>query len=316
MTHISPHNKPLVSVLIPVRNGGDYLHSSITSALAQTYPEIEIIISNNHSTDFSQDIIAGFDKPRIKKIKPPRSLTMTENWNYTLAHAKGKYAVLLGADDILHADFVAERIAYHESNPEVFLSSSPHNVIDENGAITSVGDSALRGLLNREQLIPLLLQGNPLNILTVFFKIENTESRNTPTFPDQYFSDWALWLEMILAHNYVYFFDHICCDYRIHSASMTSATGTSKWNLEFIKLTSNFFNLHYKQLSSLGFDREDVQKKQTSNLWLGAQRALRDGEWTTAYQLWSYYRRYHSMLDLISGLVNELRHKLPNALRK
>lgn len=307
---------PLASILIPVRNGGDHLQVAIASALVQTYPNIEIIISNNHSTDFSGDVITGFDNSNILKIKPPRSFTMTENWNYTLAHAKGKYAVLLGADDILHADFVAERIAYHESHPEVFLSSSPHNVIDENGTITSVGDSALRGLYNRKQLIPRLLKGNPLNILTVFFKIESDESKPKVIFPDhKFFPDWALWLEMILNHNYVYFFDRICCDYRVHSGSITSSIGASQWTLEATKLSTVFLKNHERKLADLGFEIELVQKDLTSNLWLCAQRAFRDGEWNIGWELWNHYRRFHSICDFATSLLKELLRKLPNALK-
>src|SRR5687768_685276 len=96
-------NTPLVSVVTPVYNTGEYLEEAIRSVLAQSYSNLEYIICNNHSTDASGEIAARYSSldPRIRVVQPPRFLPQAENFNFALQQIspESRYCKMLLADD-------------------------------------------------------------------------------------------------------------------------------------------------------------------------------------------------------------------------
>ena len=74
---------PLVSIIIPVFNQNEaHLRDCIDSALGQSYNNIEIIISDNHSTNGASGIIAGYHSDKIQKVRPPIFLDMTGSFAF------------------------------------------------------------------------------------------------------------------------------------------------------------------------------------------------------------------------------------------
>ena len=66
---------PLVSVVVPTFNRSRYLAGALRSALAQTYANIEVIVSDDASTeDVYRTTVAGFSDPRIKYVRNPVNL--------------------------------------------------------------------------------------------------------------------------------------------------------------------------------------------------------------------------------------------------
>ena len=61
---------PLISVIMPVRNGERFLHEAIASILGQTYQDFELIIIDDYSSDRTPEILQSFQDPRISVIKP------------------------------------------------------------------------------------------------------------------------------------------------------------------------------------------------------------------------------------------------------
>jgi len=68
------------SIILPVRNGGDYVKECIHSLLNQTYTLYDIIVLDNCSTDGTVEWIESLYDPRIKIIRSDRSLSIEENW--------------------------------------------------------------------------------------------------------------------------------------------------------------------------------------------------------------------------------------------
>jgi len=91
---------PLVTVVIPVFNQrGDFLRQCIESVLGQDYPNLEVIVSDNHSDNGSREVIESFADPRLHVIRPPRHLPMVQHWAYATSHARGEYLSMMGSDD-------------------------------------------------------------------------------------------------------------------------------------------------------------------------------------------------------------------------
>ncbi len=98
---------PLVTIGIPTYNRADnYLKHVLKSAINQTYPNIEIIVSDNCSTDDTETVVKKFSNPRIKYFKQANNIGPLNNFDFALEQAKGNYFLLLPDDDLIDEDFV------------------------------------------------------------------------------------------------------------------------------------------------------------------------------------------------------------------
>lgn len=88
-----------VTVAIPTFNRLELLKRSVESALSQGYEDLEIIISDNASTDGTQKYLQGLSDPKIKVLLNAENLGMVANWDRCLNSATGTYFLLLSDDD-------------------------------------------------------------------------------------------------------------------------------------------------------------------------------------------------------------------------
>lgn len=101
---------PLVSLIIAVRNAVGTVERSLTSAFAQTHPNIEIVVIDGASTDGTREIVAGHAARLAWWCSEPDS-GIADAWNKGLARTAGGIVVLLNADDELHSEFCARAAA-------------------------------------------------------------------------------------------------------------------------------------------------------------------------------------------------------------
>lgn len=92
----------MFSVLLPTRNGGEFLDGCIRSILAESYQNMELLVSDNANTDQTQQVLACYrpDK-RLRVIRLDKPVCVTDNWNAALAASSGKYVLMMGDDDCL-----------------------------------------------------------------------------------------------------------------------------------------------------------------------------------------------------------------------
>lgn len=114
-------NNILVTVLMPVYNGEEYLHQAIDSILNQTFTNFEFIIINDGSTDNTLSIIQSYNDQRIKLINNPQNLKLIKSLNIGIDNAKGKYIVRMDADDVSLPNRIMEQVKFMEQNPSVGL---------------------------------------------------------------------------------------------------------------------------------------------------------------------------------------------------
>jgi glycosyltransferase involved in cell wall biosynthesis len=104
---MNEQQRPLVSIGIPTYNRSDgYLREALESALAQSYGNIEIIVSDNCSTDGTEDYVRQIGAQRVRYIRQKRPLSPNGNFNFCLNNAQGCYFLLLHDDDAIDHDFV------------------------------------------------------------------------------------------------------------------------------------------------------------------------------------------------------------------
>jgi glycosyltransferase involved in cell wall biosynthesis len=125
--------RPELSILLPVYNGAKYLSNCIESVLHQDYPDFELIIGDDCSTDDSAAIIKRFDDPRIRYIRNERNLGLFSNLNKLLGEARAPIVKLLGQDDILETNCLSETSALFKKHPTIGIGFYRSIYIDETG---------------------------------------------------------------------------------------------------------------------------------------------------------------------------------------
>jgi hypothetical protein len=87
------------NVIIPTRERADVLVHCLRTVVAQDYENLEIIVSDNHSSDNTREVVESFRDERIRYIDTGRRLSMSSNWEYALSFVAEGYVGFLGDDD-------------------------------------------------------------------------------------------------------------------------------------------------------------------------------------------------------------------------
>jgi glycosyltransferase involved in cell wall biosynthesis len=129
---------PLVTVLMPVYNGGEYLKLSIESILAQTYKDFEFLIINDCSTDNSMDTIRSFQDHRITVHTNTTNMGQTKSLNVGLKLAKGQYIIINDADDLSLPRRIEKELDFILKHPQYAVVGASSFIMDRSGKIKRV----------------------------------------------------------------------------------------------------------------------------------------------------------------------------------
>jgi glycosyltransferase involved in cell wall biosynthesis len=121
---------PKVSIVIPVRNGENYLAQALESVLAQDFRNFEVLVGINASSDRTADIarsVLGSNSPGIWEF--PELVNMPANFNRIAAKARGEYLKFLCHDDILRFDAISSLLNQFQQHKNLAISSSYENFL-------------------------------------------------------------------------------------------------------------------------------------------------------------------------------------------
>ncbi len=137
-----PTDLPLVTVGFPVYNGARYLKGAIESVLAQEYRHLEIIISDNGSTDDTPEICARYASgdSRIRVVRHEVNRGASANFNDLVLAARGRYFKWMAHDDLCDPRLVGACVEVLEREPSVVLCYAKTTLIDEDGAVLRICD--------------------------------------------------------------------------------------------------------------------------------------------------------------------------------
>lgn len=121
---------PLVSICLPVYNGAEFLEGAIASILKTTYPNLEVIVSDDNSIDNSLELIQAANLPNLKQLTHSR-YGLVENWNYCWSQAQGKYIKFLFQDDLMTPDCIEKMVTVAEQNDKIGLVFSPRQLLSK-----------------------------------------------------------------------------------------------------------------------------------------------------------------------------------------
>lgn len=145
---------PLVSIVIPVYNGANYLREAIESALAQTYANTEVVVVNDGSRDNGQTrAVARSYGDRIRYFEKPNGGVATA-LNHGVSQMRGQYFSWLSHDDLYRPDKVERQIKALAGKPDGTIAYCDFSIIDAAGqvqdphkAVSSKGEEGMRAML-------------------------------------------------------------------------------------------------------------------------------------------------------------------------
>jgi glycosyltransferase involved in cell wall biosynthesis len=130
---------PSVSIGLPVYNGEAYLRGALDSLLGQTFTDLELIISDNASTDRTTEICRAYaaEDPRVRYVRHQVNRGVAWNHNFALGQATGKYFRWASHDDLCAPDFLARCVKELDADPGLVLCHTRTVVLDGEGNIIS-----------------------------------------------------------------------------------------------------------------------------------------------------------------------------------
>jgi glycosyltransferase involved in cell wall biosynthesis len=126
-----------VAIGMPVWNGEAFLAEAIESILAQTYGDLELVISDNASTDATAEICRTYAKQdaRVRYIRQERNIGSAPNHNEVVRRSSGRYFKWAAHDDVLAPKFIEECVRVLDNDEGVVLCSPATVLINEDGSL-------------------------------------------------------------------------------------------------------------------------------------------------------------------------------------
>jgi glycosyltransferase involved in cell wall biosynthesis len=126
---------PRVTILMPVFNRERFVNEAIESVVRQDFPDFELLVVDDGSTDQTPDILEAWGKreSRIVVIRSERNQGIPAALNLGLAHARAGYVARLDSDDLMMPGRLAAQAAILDSDPQVVLVSCAYDTIDAEG---------------------------------------------------------------------------------------------------------------------------------------------------------------------------------------
>jgi glycosyltransferase involved in cell wall biosynthesis len=194
---MNPAELPLVSVCIPSYNRADRLRRAVEALLAGNYPHLEIIISDNASTDHTQRVAEELVRRdgRIRYFRQPENRGMTANFEFARAQATGKYFLWHGDDDYLAPDYISLCVQELERDSSLALAGGLAAYHSGDGVVQRFGN-----VIRADGRVPiarvlrylLSVQEN-----CIFCSAYRRERLAACSLPNVLAGDWA-WMSQVL----------------------------------------------------------------------------------------------------------------------
>lgn len=126
--------KKLVTVIIASYNHGPYIEESIQSVLRQTYPNIELLVIDDGSSDDSVQRIAALQSTHNFDFRTQRNKGLTRTLNEAISRARGDFIAPFGSDDIMHPDRLTLQMEHLQDKPEVGICAGNMDLMNADGS--------------------------------------------------------------------------------------------------------------------------------------------------------------------------------------
>lgn len=222
-------SKPFVTIAIPTYNRADkFLEETLTCALNQTYENIEILVSDNCSTDNTEEVARSFDDPRLVYYKQEENLGSYGNMNFLLEKAKGDYFHMYHDDDRIDKDFIESCLEAADYSAGKSLIMAGARTIDDKGKVLNEKENTANGASFDD--FALMWYKGDINIYLCSSLFGTKHLRKAGGFEKKYkhFIDVAAQFKCAAFDKRTDLAD-VKASFRKHEGSLTSATLVDEW---------------------------------------------------------------------------------------
>jgi len=233
-TQVDPkQEKPLVSIIIPTYNRPSYLREALKSAIRQIYKNIEIIVSDNCSSENPQAMVESFQDSRIRFWRNSTNIGMFANAMNAFKKAKGKYVASLNDDDMWNEDFLEKLVPHLEANPNLTIAFCDHYIVDSDGNIDQSATENCTRFWKRDRLkegvyqpfceIGLVDKAVPTAMAAVIRK----NMVDWDSIPPEVGNMWDLYVTYLCCRSGsgAYYYPERLTQYRVHGQNDTMLSG-------------------------------------------------------------------------------------------
>lgn len=222
---------PLVTIAIPTFNRATLLRGCIQLALAQSYENIEVLVSNNASSDNTEKVLGEFGDDRLRVLRQETNIGLLPNWNACLAAAEGEYIIFVSDDDRISPQFVERCVGVIGSRPQIPVVVALTNChLASFGQIKPARTSRhmTSGLQNGHRvLLEFLADEISVAICSVMMNTQALRSRGGFSLSLPHTADVAAWAPLLL-ENEVGFINEACATFNLHDDSETGRLGVAQ----------------------------------------------------------------------------------------
>jgi glycosyltransferase involved in cell wall biosynthesis len=275
--------RPRVSVIIPAFNAGLFVGEAVESALAQTIPDVEIIVVNDGSTDHTSAVLASYEGRIVVINQPNRGLAAARNSGGAIA--RGEWLAFLDADDLWNPDKLEKQIAAGGPAGQ-FVYTDRYN-IGERGPLPE-RQSDVQAMYEGDVFQRLLIIGNVITASSVMMRRQVFQALGGFCEELSGAADWDLWIRFAAEYP-VRVCNEPLVSYRFHSSMMSG--DPAKMNAERNQVIARALTLPRARSLSPSVKRRIWATTCATNGWDAARRARRRqaiGHYARAIGYWPF----------------------------
>ena len=266
---------PLVSIIIITYNSAKYVLETLESAKLQTYKNIELIISDDCSTDntvklcdtWLKDNKSRFTKTKLITVE--KNLGIPKNCNRALYAAEGDWTKFIAGDDILMPNCVKDNIEFVQSNSEIIFCFSDYatyrDTFIDASLILANPETNRRSLmftkLSVEFQLQVIARGATIHGGATFYHTESILALGGYDETFTHLEDWPTWNKLLKKDIKFHYLSIKTIKYRMHSEAITKKINTGQsFSLTAIKMGTvikKFFLINYTVKEQILFYIED-----------------------------------------------------------
>jgi glycosyltransferase involved in cell wall biosynthesis len=235
------------SIILPVKNGGEYIKECVQSIFAQTYPDFNLHILENCSNDGTAEWLQTLKDERIIIIPSEKSLSIEENWARILSIEKNEFMTIIGHDDLFDKNYLQTMNGLIEQYPDASLYQTHFRFINAKGDFIRHCKPMDEKQTAVEFLSSFLQRNIDVNGTGFMMRSKDYEKLDgIPTYPNLLFADFELWIKATDS-SYKATSKQECFSFRIHQ-STTTISADIKMQKAFEKFIDFLYILKNKDI--------------------------------------------------------------------
>jgi glycosyltransferase involved in cell wall biosynthesis len=245
---------PFITIAIPTFNRSSWLKACILSALNQSYKHFEVVVSDNASTDNTEELLKTISDPRLRVIRQTKNIGAIPNWNACLSEARGDFIVFVSDDDNIAPWFLERCISLINREPKipiVVALSDTYLPAESRRLPVRTSRRLSTGIWSGDDILKEFLRGviTPVTC-TILFRTDALRAKGGFPLDWPHVGDIAVWTSVLLTSR-AGLVNERCGTYCVHGGTQSVNFTTDIRLTDLRKLTDLIVDLADRLIENL-----------------------------------------------------------------